>query len=180
MFKLRVQELIDRKILSFVDVPNFGNNHLPKHGSSSVNVIESSTDERLMKDVFELKTPLTVIHSRLMEAELVKGVHDKCVACSSNHDQCVEFKIRLQHLMDQRVIQFTRAKTDEDVVMIVHVFDQERLPRPFVVLYQRNVDPTPVKNIEPMVIYVPTLFSFDSTKVVPWNYEPMVFVGNKP
>ncbi|KAI5429963.1 hypothetical protein KIW84_034517 [Lathyrus oleraceus] len=31
-----------------------------------------------------------------------------------------------------------------------------------------------------MVIYVPAPFSFDSTKAVPWNSEPVVFVGNKP
>ncbi|KAI5419957.1 hypothetical protein KIW84_043941 [Lathyrus oleraceus] len=56
----------------------------------------------------------------------------------------------------------------------------ERLPKPFMVPYQRNVDLEPVKKIEPMVIYVPAPFSFDSTKAVPWNYEPVVYVGNKP
>ncbi|KAI5431114.1 hypothetical protein KIW84_035325 [Lathyrus oleraceus] len=54
------------------------------------------------------------------------------------------------------------------------------LPKPFVVPYQRNVDLEPVKKIEPMVIHVPAPFSFDSTKVIPWNYEPVVYVGNKP
>ncbi|XP_050919158.1 uncharacterized protein LOC127136663 [Lathyrus oleraceus] len=180
VFKLRVQELIDQKILSFADVPNVGNNPLPKHDSSGVNAIESSTDDGLIKDVFKLKTLLTVVHARLMEAELMNGVHDNCVVCSSNPDQCGEFKIYLQRLMDQRVIQVTRAKIDEDVAVIVPVFDQERLPKPFVVPYQRNVDLEPVKKIEPMVIHVPAPFSFDSTKVVPWNYEPVVYVGNEP
>ncbi|XP_050875210.1 uncharacterized protein LOC127078830 [Lathyrus oleraceus] len=180
VFKLRVQELIDQKILSFADVPNAGNNPLPKHDSSSVNAIESSADDGLIKDVFKLKTLLTVVHARLMEAELMNGVHDSCVVCSSNPDQCGEFKIYLQRLMDQRVIQFTRAKIDEDVAVIVAVFDQERLPKPFVVPYQRNVDLEPVKKIKPIVIHVPAPFSFDSTKAVPWNYEPIVYVGNKP
>ncbi|XP_050875254.1 chromatin-remodeling ATPase INO80-like [Lathyrus oleraceus] len=45
VFKLRVQELIDKKILSFADVPNVGNNPLPKHDGSGVNAIESSTDD---------------------------------------------------------------------------------------------------------------------------------------
>ncbi|XP_050893409.1 uncharacterized protein LOC127100312 [Lathyrus oleraceus] len=151
VFKLRVQELIDQKILSFADVPNVGNNPLPKHDGSGVNVIESSTGDGLIKDVFKLKTLLTVVHARLMEAELMKGVHDNCV-----------------------------RKDDEDVVVIVPVFDQERLPKPFMVSYKRNVDLDPVKKIEPMVIYVPAPFSFDSTKAVPWNYEPVVYVGNKP
>ncbi|XP_050895562.1 uncharacterized protein LOC127102203 [Lathyrus oleraceus] len=180
VFKLRVQELIDQRILSFDDVPNVGNNPLPKHDGSGVNAIESSTDDGLIKDVFKLKTLLTVVHARLIEAELMNGVHDNCVVGSSNPDQCGEFKVCLQCLMDQRVIQFTRAKIDEDVAMIVPVFDQERLPKPFVVPYQRNVDLEPVKKIEPMVIYVPAPFSFDSTKEVPWNYEPVVYVGNKP
>ncbi|KAI5384041.1 hypothetical protein KIW84_071153 [Lathyrus oleraceus] len=79
----------------------------------------------------------------------------------------------------KRVIQFTRAKIDEDVAVIVPVFDQERLPKPLVVPYQRNVDLEPVKKIEPMVIHVPAPFSFDSTKAVPWNYEPVVYVDQK-
>ncbi|XP_050890936.1 uncharacterized protein LOC127096407 [Lathyrus oleraceus] len=82
--------------------------------------------------------------------------------------------------MDQRVIQFTRAKIDEDIVVIVSVFDQERLPKTFVVPYQRNVDLEPVKKIKPMVIYVPVPFSFDITKAVTWNYKLVVYVGNKP
>ncbi|XP_050909836.1 uncharacterized protein LOC127123678 [Lathyrus oleraceus] len=180
VFKLRVQELIDQKILSFADVPNMGNNHLPKHSSSDVSSIESPNDEGLIKNVFKLKTPLTMVRTRLLEAELMKGTHANCVVCSSNPDQCGEFKICLQRLMDQRVIQFTKAKIDEDVAVIVHVFDQERLPKPFVVPYQRNVNLEPMKKIEPMVIYVPTPFSIDSTKVVPWNYEHVVYVGNKP
>ncbi|XP_050896639.1 uncharacterized protein LOC127103419 [Lathyrus oleraceus] len=180
VLKLRVQELIDQKVLSFADVPNVGNNPLPKHDSSGVNAIESSTDDGLIKDVFKLKTLLTVVHARLMEAELMNGIHDNCVVCSSNPDQCGEFKIYLQRLMDERVIQFTRAKIDEDVAVIVPVFDQERLPKPFVVPYQRNVDLEPLKKIEPMVIHVPAPFSFDNTKAVPWNYEPVVYVGNKP
>ncbi|KAI5421486.1 hypothetical protein KIW84_045063 [Lathyrus oleraceus] len=179
-FKLRVQELIDQKILSFTDVPNVGNNHLPKHDGSCVNAIESSIGDDFIKDVFRLKTLLIVVHARLMEVELMRGLHDNCVVCSSNPGQYGEFKIYLQHLMDQWVIQFTKAKIDEDVAMIVPVFDQERLPRPFVVRYLRNVDLEPVKKIMPMVIYFPTPFSFDSTKVVPWNYEPVVYVGNKP
>ncbi|XP_050889228.1 uncharacterized protein LOC127094438 [Lathyrus oleraceus] len=148
VFKLRVQELIDQKILSFADVPNVGNNPLPKHDGSGVNAIDNSTDDGLIKDVFKLKTLLTVVHARLMEAELMNG--------------------------------FTRSNIDEDVVAIVLVFDQERLPKPFVVPYHKNVDLEPVKKIEPMVIYVPASFSFDSTKAVPWNYEPVVYVGNKP
>ncbi|KAI5381705.1 hypothetical protein KIW84_UN0507 [Lathyrus oleraceus] len=54
------------------------------------------------------------------------------------------------------------------------------LPKPLVVPYQRNVGLEPVNKIEPMVIYVPAPFSFDSTKAVPWNYEPVPYVGNKP
>ncbi|XP_050919526.1 uncharacterized protein LOC127137076 [Lathyrus oleraceus] len=180
VFKLRVQELIDKKIPSFVDFPTVGNNPLPKHGSSDVNAIESPNDEGLIKDVFKLKTPLTMVHARLLEAELMKGTHANCVVCSSNPDQYGEFKICLQRLMDQQVIQFTIAKIDEDVDVIVPMFDQERLSKLFVVPYQRNVDLEAVQKIEPMVIYVPAPFLFDSTKVVPWNYEPVVYVGNKP
>lgn len=75
---------------------------------------------------------------------------------------------------------FTRANIDENVDVIVHVFDQESLSKPIVVPYQRSANPAPVKKIEPMVIYAPDPFSFNSTKAIPWNYEPVVYVGNKP
>ncbi|KAI5417808.1 hypothetical protein KIW84_042432 [Lathyrus oleraceus] len=112
-------ELIYQKILSFVDVLIVGNNTLPKHGGSGVNVI------------------------------------------------CVEFKVCLQHLIDQLVIQFTRARIDKVVVVVVPVFDQERLLKPLVVPYQRSANPTPMKKIEPNVIHVSTSFSVNSTKAVP-------------
>lgn len=174
-----MHELIYQKILSFANVPNMGNNPFPKHGDSGVNVIKSSTNEGFIKDVLGLKTLLTMVHSRLIEAELMKGVHDKSVVCSYNLDQCVEFKVYLQRLMDQRVIQFTRANIEEDVVMVVLVFDQKRLPKRILAPYQRSVNPTSVKKIGPMVIYVPSPLSFDSTKAVPWNYDPVVYVCDK-
>ncbi|KAI5394243.1 hypothetical protein KIW84_061079 [Lathyrus oleraceus] len=76
--------------------------------------------------------------------------------------------------------QFTRVKVDEDVIMIVLEFDQEKLPKPLVVHHQRNSNPTPMKKIDPMVIHVPIPFSFNNTKAVPWDYDPAVYVGDKP
>lgn len=73
---------------------------MPKHGSPSVNDVECFIDESLIKDVFDLKTPLAVVYDKLVEAELMKEVHDKCVVCLSEPNQCVEFKACLQHLMD--------------------------------------------------------------------------------
>lgn len=60
--------MIDQKILSFVDVPNMGNYHLSKNGGSGINAIENLTNEGLIMDVLESKTPLIVVHARLMEA----------------------------------------------------------------------------------------------------------------
>lgn len=60
--------------------------------------------------------------------------------------------------MDQRVFQFTIVKIDEDVVVIVPVFDPEKLPKPLEVPYQRNTNTTPVNKIEPMVIHFPSPF----------------------
>lgn len=85
-------------MLSFVDVPNVRNNPLPRHGSPGVNVVESFTDESLLKVVFDLKTPLAAVHAKLVEVELIKEVHEKCMVCASDPDQCDEFKACLQRL----------------------------------------------------------------------------------
>lgn len=37
-----------------------------------------------------------------------------------------------------------------------------------------------MKKIDPMVIHVPILFSFNNTKALPWDYDPVVYVGYKP
>lgn len=78
------------------------------------------------------------------------------------------------------MVQFTKTKNDESAFMIQLVFDKERLPKPWVVPYQRNTNTMPAKKIELMVIHVPYPFSFDSTKVVPWNYNVVVYVGDNP
>lgn len=69
--------------------------------------------------------------------------------------------------MDQHVIQFTKTMNDESASVIMHIFDNERPLKPLVIPYIRNTNPTPVRKIEPMVIRVPTPFSFDGTKVMP-------------
>lgn len=100
--------------------------------------------------------------------------------CLSVPDQCEEFKVHLQKLMDRYVVQFSRVQSDDIIYVIMLLFDQNKIPKAFVIPCQRNAIEELAKKIESMVVHVPTLFPFDITKVVPLNQNTTVYVGNKP
>ena len=103
--------------------------------------------------------------------------------CAPIADQDPRYSEPRKNILSQKVSKIICCKSvkiDKDVVVIVPVFDQERLHTPLVVPYQRNTNRSLEKKIEPMVIHVSTPFSFNSTKAVAWNYDPAVYVGDKP
>src|ERR1051325_7821903 len=70
-FKCKVQELIDRKLLTFADVRNIANNPLPRHGSSLVNALIE--EGGLVMEVRQLKISLKKVLEELKNADLLEG-----------------------------------------------------------------------------------------------------------
>src|ERR1051325_6225645 len=70
-FKCKVKELIDRKLLTFADVPHIANNPLPGHGSSSVNALGEEGGSMVM-DVDQLEISLKRVFEELKKADLLK------------------------------------------------------------------------------------------------------------
>lgn len=66
---------------------------------------------------------------------------------------------------------------NQGLVQISHVKNDESIPTP-----EPLEIPYTLKEaqVSPLVICVPTPFPFESTKVVPWNYNTTTYVGNKP
>jgi hypothetical protein len=171
-----VQELIDRKLLSFKEEsPNVKTNPLPGHASSSVNAVEEIEEFEVVKEVAKVKTPMSVIREKLIGFDLFEEMHSSCEICSTNPANCQKMKKCLQELMDQGLVQIGYSKGVADVA----VLESQGLT-PIEIPYQNKEVQIPVKRVDPMVFHVPTPFPFESTKKVPCNYLPIVSVGGKP
>jgi hypothetical protein len=174
-FKYKVQELLDRKLISFKEEgPNVKTNPLPGHASSSVNAVEEVEEMDLLKEVSKIKTPLSVVRERLIGFELFERLHSGCKDCLRNPASCQGMKESLQKLIDQGLVQIGYSRKYASIA-VVESLD----PTPFEIPYQRVKVEIPVKKIDPMIFHIPAPFSFKSTKEVPWNYLPNVSVGEK-
>ncbi|XP_050875855.1 uncharacterized protein LOC127079511 [Lathyrus oleraceus] len=157
-----VQELVEKKILSFLDVgPNVKSNPLPAH--SVINSIEDVSDVCIIKNVEDVKTPFLALHARLAGVSLINTCHDNYEECVIYPKGCKLVRADIQNLMDQGVLQVFGPTTNKEISVIEPFFN---LPEPVEITYQRKnvVHPSPV------VVCMPTPFPFESTKVVPYKY----------
>ncbi|XP_050878639.1 uncharacterized protein LOC127082445 [Lathyrus oleraceus] len=164
-----VQELVDKKILSFRDVgPNVKSNPLPAHGD--VNSIEYVSDVCIIKNVEDVKTLLIALHARLVGDSLIDTCHNNCEECVVCPRGCKVVRTDIQNLMNQGVLQVCSPTTNEEISGIEPFFN---LPEPVEITYQGKdvVHPSPV------VFCMSTPFPFESTKAVPWKYNITVVDG---
>lgn len=158
-----MRELVEKKILSFRDVgPSVKSNPLPAHGD--VNATEDVSDVCIIKNVEDVKTPLLALHAKLVGASLIDACHSNCEECVVYPRECKVVRTDIQNLMDQGVLQVCGPVINEEISVIEPFFN---LPKPVEISYQRKdvVHPSPV------VVCMPTPFSFESTKAVPWKYD---------
>ncbi|KAI5389623.1 hypothetical protein KIW84_075059 [Lathyrus oleraceus] len=128
-FKARVQELIDQKILSFVNVPNVANNPLPGHGGLTVNALEGA-DEGLVKGVSNVKASMKVVRAKLSEEGVTKVGHNKCKKAKNlyaNNIQRMYASVRnldTLQINDQDLSEYlTRAQSTIDGLKLMLVID---------------------------------------------------------
>ncbi|XP_050896761.1 uncharacterized protein LOC127103553 [Lathyrus oleraceus] len=168
--KYKIQDLINQDILTFSEEnPNVKTNPFQNHGGASVNiVVEEETTESILR-VEDVKTPMSVVLQRLEQFGFLAGIHDDCAVCEYDPDNCVELRVCVQELMDQGLIQFSRPKAAEEVVVI----------EPISIVYSKKKVEAPPKRIQPIHFRVPNPFSYQNTKAVPWNYETTTYLGGK-
>lgn len=70
-----------------------------------------------------------------------------------------------------------QSPTTEEVVTLEIPYDQAQIP--LEIPYDMTPIPTSPYLVIPLVIIVPSSFLFDSTKVVPWNYDSVVYIHGK-
>ncbi|XP_027368366.1 uncharacterized protein LOC113874337 [Abrus precatorius] len=182
--KFKVQDLINAKWLNFKEnTPNIGNNPLPGHGGSLVNVIKEESAYILKRKVEEVTTLLKVIFAELCKANMIKGfVHEESMCdmhpdASHSIENCQEFKHALQTLMDKHLVQIGCPKEKNEVLVIDG--QPPAFPKPLVIHYSKSVNtPTP-NGPRPITIQVQAPFPYKDNKAVPWRYDARVFVDNQ-
>ena len=92
--KYKIQDLINQDILTFSEEkPNIKTNHFPNHSGMSVNaLIEEASAEVILK-VEEVKTPMSVVLQRLEQFGFLVGIHDDCIICEYDPDNCDELRV---------------------------------------------------------------------------------------
>jgi len=107
---------------------------------------------------------------------LVKGEYDSSNACafhlSAEHsiDDCVEFKLKLQNLVNNHFLQVFHGKKDEEVLAQTDEESHLTTPEPLVIHFTRPAPSLMEQGRQPMVIKTPSSFPYKSDRVFPWKY----------
>ncbi|KAK2428440.1 hypothetical protein QL285_026962 [Trifolium repens] len=172
-FKYEVQRLIDQKLLSFKEAgPNVKGNPLPNHSGGGVNMIEGA--EGLIKDVSDIRTPLSVVREVLLSFDQFSSMHADCIECEENPNNCAKMKECLQEMMDQGLVQIGYSQR-KGMVAMMEPHEHEKVMKPIEIIYQRAE-----AKLQPLVIQTPAPFPFTNTKTTPWIYNTSASIQGKP
>ena len=167
-FKYEVQKLIDQKLLSFKEAgPTVKGNPLPNHSGGGINMIEDA--EGLIKDVSDMRTPLSSVREVLLSFDQFSSMHADCIECEENPHHCARMKECLQELMDQGLVQIGYSQR-KGMVAMMEPHEHEKFMKPIEIIYQRAEE-----KLQPLVIQTPAPFPFTSTKTTPWIYNTSAF-----
>ena len=182
--KHKVQNLINAKWLNFKEGgPNVGSNPLPRHGNTSVNAIGDGKEQDLIRSVGKVKTPMRIIFAELCKIGIAKRSVEENERCSFDNnashtiEDCEDFKLFIQDLMDKQMLQIGCYTKDKDIMMM----DECTLPipRPLDIYYTKSTLTLASFVPKLITIYVPTPFPYKDNKAVPWQYNAGVCVdGN--
>lgn len=124
--------------------------------------------------IWDIRTPLAVVKEQLLMNKVHLGCDAKCEDCLMNPQGCEKLKVSIQRLIDQQALMVEQNPANNEVDVLEIPYDPIRVP------VEIPYDPIPVPAtaypITPLMITVPAPFSFDNTKVVPWNYDSKVFL----
>lgn len=85
VFKIKVQEIIAQKLLSFYEEQsNVNTNPLLLHNGLAVNVIIEKKHTEVVKEVAEIKTQMMVVMKKLKEHGFLKDLHGGCLVCEGD------------------------------------------------------------------------------------------------
>ncbi|KAF1889055.1 hypothetical protein Lal_00043374 [Lupinus albus] len=122
--KYKVKHLVDTKQLTFEDTsPDVHSNPLPNLVNQGINAVEGAQGESYIWEVPEIKTPMKVIFQEMCKHGMVeKMVEDEDPNSCEWHgpaghalEDCPEFKLLLQNMLDMRLITVERGPLCQSV-----------------------------------------------------------------
>ena len=130
--KWKVSELIKRGELTFEDedVPNINGNPLPNHGGPKVNVVESSQEMQVKRDVMDVCMPMDLVYEALVKVGQFKGGQRKTKGQEEGYYQyhkehtghsiqsCQEFLEVVQRLINEGEMEFHGETKEQTVSML--------------------------------------------------------------
>ncbi|KAI5419822.1 hypothetical protein KIW84_043832 [Lathyrus oleraceus] len=170
VFKGKVKGLVRSGIIKFGDMPNMETNPFPEH--RAVNMI--TEDENLIMDVLKVKTSLVHVHLKLFKAGIIKKNHEKCSVCLRYSKGCFDMHKDIQMLISNGVLQVSGKKKNDEVSVIVPVFNK---PNSFEIFCPPRESTHPVDSAKHLDIKIPYHFPYKSDKVIPWGYEPTMIMN---
>jgi len=96
-----------------------------------------------------------------------------CIPSGSKHsiNDCMEFKLELQNLVDKHFLQVFYGKKDEEVLAQTDEQSNLTTPEPLVIHFTRPVPFFMEQGRQSIVIKTPSSFPYESDRAVPWKYE---------
>ncbi|XP_050890295.1 uncharacterized protein LOC127095683 [Lathyrus oleraceus] len=172
--KAEVRRLIQSGILSFEDSsPNVQANLLPKHGNTTVNIVEGCPRKYIVFDVNLIIRSLVEMHATLCQLSYYEHDHASCHVCSGDPRGCVVVKNELQEMLDQNLIRVIRDRNEDkhEVNVIVPHFN---LQKPTVIAYDGQKT-----GVSPFVIRLAGHTPYESDTVVPYKYNATMMKDDK-
>ncbi|KAK8619532.1 hypothetical protein V6N13_133488 [Hibiscus sabdariffa] len=185
-FKNMVEKLIKMGVVRFDDAvgPNVAGNPLPNHTEAGVNATMGDGGKKTKTNVDGIKSPLGWVWKKMVEMGLVTSPLEDDQNTSDGyclyhneqgHDiqECVDFKVLVQSMMDNKQMEFYEEATHEEIDVYA---SEEETPRKDVessfpvVIISGSRKGEMVEGSRPrVVIQRPMPFPYKDNKVVPWR-----------
>ncbi|XP_052880560.1 uncharacterized protein LOC108462774 [Gossypium arboreum] len=185
-FKKVVERLIKMGVVKFNDTPS-NENPLPNHGDQGVNAFGDIGTRKIKEGVAEVRTLMKVIWEEMVKKDMIiskernRGVRDYCeFHAEEGHEiqECEEFKVLVQGLMDNKELEFYEASSDEGYICTL-----KRRPknqnRPRIIISLPRNNEVEIPTVPKVIIHKPVSFPYKDNKRVPWNYNCNVTMPEK-
>ena len=145
--KWRVNDFINRRELIFEDedVPNVNENPLPNHWWPKVNVVESTQEMQVKRDVRDVCMLMVLVYEALVKAGRLKGGQKKKEEMDQEkyfwqyHErtidhfiqECLEFLELIQEIINEGEIEFYGKMEEQNVSVLL-----KEVPKPVTIFYR--------------------------------------------
>ena len=155
-----------------------------------MNVVESSQEMQVKRDVKDVCIPMGLVYEALVKAGRLKGKQEKekeemdqekCFCqyheriVDHSIQECPEFLKLVQEMMNEGEMEFCGKMEEQNVSVLI-----EESLKPVIIFYhgggQQATKETPYCPTPRLVVKVPISYRYTSDKAVPWKYTSQTII----